>query len=55
MYLKKDEKDFEPAIMKYGDLVIHDEYAIHYAGINSTKEKRTAVTTIIELDNNEIL
>lgn len=45
------DKDFEPVPLKAGEIVVHDQFAVHYSSENKTDEKRVAVTCIMEIDN----
>lgn len=41
--------DFKPVILKYGDLVVHNQFAVHYSNENSTNKARVAITCIMKL------
>jgi ectoine hydroxylase-related dioxygenase (phytanoyl-CoA dioxygenase family) len=44
-------EDFVPVLMEVGDVLVHDQFTLHYSSTNHTEEKRMAVTCILELDN----
>ncbi len=42
-------EEFKPVILKYGDLVVHNQFAVHYSNENSTDKARVAITCIMKL------
>jgi len=44
-------EDFEAVPMKLGDVLLHDQYTLHYSSTNHSNEKRMALTCILELSN----
>lgn len=49
---------FTPIELKYGDCVVHNQFAVHYSNENSTDKPRIAITCILKLKkktNGEII
>jgi hypothetical protein len=45
-----DLSEFKPVELKYGDLVAHNQFSVHYSNENSTDLPRIAITCIIKLN-----
>lgn len=45
-----DLSEFKPVELEYGDLVIHNQFSVHYSNENSTHLPRIAITCIIKLN-----
>lgn len=43
------ESEYVPVEMSKGDVLIHDQFALHYASKNEGNEKRVALTCIMEI------
>ncbi len=46
----KDE-EFEPVPLRAGEIVVHDQFAVHYSSENHSDQRRIAVTCIMEIGN----
>jgi ectoine hydroxylase-related dioxygenase (phytanoyl-CoA dioxygenase family) len=47
---KYDLSEFKPVELDYGDLVVHNQFSVHYSNENSGEKPRIAITCIIKLN-----